>query len=290
MRQVLATDPPFGAYALSGVRAALRAVGCSLPEGFGARRVASFLRKLTILGREDPFDVMLFQGQSVRLYPRDNLCEKRVFAAPQLWDSGERAALDRAIAAAPADRPFVFIDAGANVGLYSLFARSAAARHGRAFKGLAIEPDPETARRLRFNLDASGANEITVAETALAAEEGTARLATHGDNRGETAIAAGSGGEDGEGAAVRAAPLAKVMEDARIDKADALKIDIEGVEFEVLNAYFKAIAPGDRPATIIMETPRRGDGNEAALKLCRENGYEIAERTRMNSVLAKRDF
>ncbi|MBT8472880.1 MAG: FkbM family methyltransferase, partial [Marinicaulis sp.] len=216
------------------------------------------------------------------LYPRDNLCEKRVFAAPQLWDADERAALERAIIAAPAGRPFIFVDAGANVGLYSLYARSAAAAHSRAFRGLAIEPDPENARRLKFNLSASGADEITLAETALAAEEGTVHLASHADNRGEIKLS-----DDGK--PVRAAPLAKVMAEAGILAADALKIDIEGVEFDVLSTYFKDQAPEKRPATIIMETPRRDDGNAAAVNLCRENGYEIAERTRMNSVLAKRD-
>ncbi|MEM6421613.1 MAG: FkbM family methyltransferase, partial [Pseudomonadota bacterium] len=153
-------------------------------------------------GRPDPFDVEVFARQWARLYPRDNLSEKRAFVAPQFWDAEERAALAAAITAHdPALGPFVFVDAGANAGLYSLAARSAAVPGG--LRLIAIEPEPETCARLRFNLAASGASaEASIVEAALAPEDGTLRMTAAGTNRGEVSVSAA-----GEGVEVAARTL-----------------------------------------------------------------------------------
>ncbi len=267
----------FGVYALPPSMERLRQFGQGLGRGLLAKRACSLIRRIVSFGRSGPFDVEPFPGQAARLYPGDNLSEKRVFGGAQFWDWAERAALGRAVRAA--DEPVYFVDAGANAGLYSLAVRSEAA--GKHLKILAIEPDPENLKRLAFNVRASGAEaDITIAEVALGAEEGFANIATGHANRGELQLA-----ETGTRVALR--PLLSVMDWAGFPRIDALKIDIEGMELPVLSAFFEAAPKNLWPGMIILEA-RRGEQTDA-LTLLQSQGYEIDERTRMNVVLTVPD-
>ena len=67
----------------------------------------------------DAIDVEFMPGVKTRLWPRTSRCEKRVFAGHQVWDHEEREALTSALLYSTS-KPFVFLDVGANVGLYSL--------------------------------------------------------------------------------------------------------------------------------------------------------------------------
>lgn len=266
-----AVEPPFGHYALPGILEALRRFGAGLPPRAPARRITSVIRRLCLAGRPDPVDVEAFPGQSARLHPRDNLSEKRVFAAPQFWDREERDRLAEAMRSAPS--PFRFVDAGANAGLYTLALRSAG-----PIRALAIEPDPENLRRLRANLAASGAAEdVTVAPVALGAAEGAARLGAASGNRGEIALTGAPGGE------IRVRPLLALLEEAGFDRVDALKIDIEGAEAEVLGAYLRDAPPALRPGLVVIEAQRGAD--TPALALLRQSGYALDGRTKMNAIL-----
>jgi len=266
---------PFGAHALPTPLERLRQLGAGLGPGWAAKWVASAIRRICLLGRPDPVDVAPFPGQSARLYPRDNLSEKRVFGAAVAWDAPERAALGRLMAETAA--PLHFVDAGANAGLYTLAMRSLG-----PIRGLAIEPDPVTLARLRFNLAASGAAEVTVAPVALGAEEGMVSLSHGGGNRGEVAVTgAVAGAATGT---IPARPLLGLVTEAGLARIDALKIDIEGAEEPVLRAFFRDAPRALWPRMIVIEAQRGAD--TPALSLAREAGYVERERTRMNAILA----
>lgn len=263
----------FGVYALPAPLERLRRFGQGLGRGMVARRACSAIRRIVSLGRRGPFDVEPFPGQAARLYPSDNLSEKRVFGGAQFWDWAERAALGRAVRAA--NEPVYFVDAGANAGLYSLAVRSEA--DGKPLKILAIEPDPENLKRLAFNVRASGAEDcVTIAEVALGGEEGVAMIASGHANRGELKLA-------DEGTRVALRPLLAVLRWAGIPRVDALKIDIEGMELPVLRHFLEHAPAGLLPGMVILEARR--DEQTEALSLLQTAGYEIEERTRMNVVL-----
>ena len=263
----------FGTYALSPAMERLRRFSQRLGRSGMARRACSIIRRVVAAGRKGPFDVEAFPGQMARLYPDENLSDKRVFAGVQFWDRAERAALGRAVRAS--DEPVYFVDAGANAGLYTLAVRSEA--DGKPLQVLAIEPDPENISRLRFNLAASGADEVTVAEVALGDHEGEARISTGHANRGELSL-----GDEGTRVALR--PLVSVVDWAGFPRIDALKIDIAGMELPVLGHLLENAPRALWPRLIILEAQR---GEETpALALLRRSGYEIAERTRMNVVLS----
>ena len=153
----------FGTFALPPRMERLRRYGQTLGRGPFARRVCSLIRRVITAGRKGPFDVEAFPGQNARLYPGENLSDKRVFGGVQFWDHAERAALGAHVRAA--EEPVYFVDAGANAGLYTLAVRAEA--RGKALKVLAIEPDPENVARLKFNLASSNAADVVVAEVAM---------------------------------------------------------------------------------------------------------------------------
>ena len=261
----------FGTYALPRPLEQLRRFGLRLGRSAMARRTVSLIRRIVMAGRAGPFDVEPFPGQRARLYPHDNLSEKRVFAGAQFWDWAERAALGRA---ASGVSRFVFIDAGANAGLYTLSLRAEA----RGFRGVAIEPDPENRARLMFTLAASDATEVTVSPVALASARGTARIASGHANRGELALSE-------TGTEVETWPLLDVVRDAGLSHINALKIDIEGHEEPVLRGFLGDAPESLWPGMIVIEAQRGAE--TGALALLRDHGYQIVERTRMNAILTR---
>lgn len=274
-------DYPFGTFALTGAVGALRDMANRLPDSRPARWLMSAARKLCLAGRQEPVDVAVFGGLSARLYPRTNRCEKRVFLGENTWDAAERAAIGEALARAPADRPFVFVDGGANVGMYSLSTLGKARALGRTVKVVAIEPDPINLGRLRDNLAASEAAEAAVTPAALGAERGTARLESDQANRGEVRIGAAGTVE------VPLLPLAEVLAEAGVGHVDALKLDIEGHELPVLTAFFEAAPKALWPRLILLEVHKHGD--TPAFDLCLARGYEVERRTRLNVLLGLPD-
>ena len=120
-------DPkPFGARLPGLMERALLALTAALPNTWFGLRLAILLRKpvmayLAHHGHDAALDVRRW-GLAIRLHPLDNGCEKSLLFTPQMYEPAEFAELAHDIPAArPEFRPFVFIDAGANVGLFSLF-------------------------------------------------------------------------------------------------------------------------------------------------------------------------
>tara|TARA_R110002124_G_C8922248_1_gene511311 strand:- start:680 stop:1546 length:867 start_codon:yes stop_codon:yes gene_type:complete len=271
---------PFGAFALTSREEWLRRLAMSLPTDGLRRGAESVVRRMLMSGGRDIADVEVFPGQFARLHMRDNRCEKRVFVGSKTWDNAERTAIREMMAAKPANEAFVFVDAGANAGFYTLSAIADAHALGRPIRGVAIEPDVENRRRLEFNLAASNADNVTVLPYALGADEGEAMLVQSDKNRGEVHIEAG-----GEGSSIRLRPLRAALHEAGVDQVDIMKMDIEGFEEIVLEAFF-----GDAPRTIwprmiLLETRHEAGIAQGAAGLCLRNGYELARQMRQNAVL-----
>lgn len=250
-------DPPFGALRPTQAQERARRAGARLPVSYWGRRFASLLLGPAGGRARRAYDVDIFDGAHARLHPYDNICEKRVYLTPQLWDGDERKALSRFIQS-QSDAPFCFVDVGANAGLYTLFARAEAARCGLAFCGLCVEADAEMQRRLRFNLKASGAErDVALAPFAAAAENATLRLAVNAASRGLTHLAPDGAVE------VEARPLLRLVQEAGFDRIDALKIDIEGAEFAVLDAFLRDAPRALWPRLLILETAHEAEERSA---------------------------
>src|SRR5215218_7575427 len=84
------TDPqPFGAHSPAGLSRWVIERTRSLPDGWAARRLVLALRRIGIRALNGaPADVEAL-GVRMRLYPYNNICEKRVLFTPQLFDPAE---------------------------------------------------------------------------------------------------------------------------------------------------------------------------------------------------------
>lgn len=246
------------------------------------------------VGAPRPVDVVLW-GLRLRLLTRGNVAEARILFLEQFWEPGERRFLSEV-----ASPGFVFVDAGANIGGYGLWVLSLL---GSECTIVAVEPDPELAARLCFNADTNGAGNLRVVRAALSDREGTGVLEVDSRNRGQNRLVAshdGGAGAPHEGAAspppgpagrgtratVPVRTLLGVATELGLHHIDALKIDIEGMELPVLQAFFRDAPPALRPRIVITEahdTPEQRRLEELLASL----GYRERLRSALNLVLER---
>lgn len=272
------SPPEFGHYALPAKREALRRRADKFSGSRLGRTGISLYRKQAFKGLSDPFDVQVMPGVKARLYPRSNRCEKRAFAGVQIWDAEERAALSNALDASTLS-PFVFLDVGANVGLYSLILAAHAKASGKETRILAVEPDPTNRARLAFNIKASDAN-IQVLPFAVSDKDGEGFMGGGDINRGEVRL---RDNEDEDDQPVQIKTLYGVCTEQGLTRIDAMKVDIEGHDERALTAFFEHAPQSLWPRLLILETGR--DETTSLLELCTGHGYTITKRTGINSIL-----
>jgi hypothetical protein len=174
---------PFGARRPGLIDTAVIAATSRLPNNWLGLRVAIGLRRIVTMRIESDggLDVERW-GLRMRLHPLHNGCEKGALFTPQMYEVPERMELTAEIEkATAAGRTFVFVDVGANVGLFSLFVASYA---GANAKILAIEPEPENVRRLRFNVTSNPGVPIRVIPLALDDRAGSLALEANRRDRG----------------------------------------------------------------------------------------------------------
>jgi FkbM family methyltransferase len=278
-------DAPFGALAPNPFDRTIMALTSRMPDNWAGLKLAMALRRLVTMRMETAaaLDVERWRLR-MRLHPRDNGCEKNLLFTPQMYEPPEREELARGIAQV-AGRPFVFVDIGANVGLFSLFVAATA----RAAHILAIEPEPGNFARLAFNIAANPGLPITPLALALGETEGAARILLNARDRGGTRVAA-AGTLTGEtragGAEVRCRPLLAVVRDAGLTGIDALKIDVEGAEDKVLVPFFRDAPAALWPGLIVIEDSS-AEWSSDLFALLASKGYRVSSRSRQNVMLRR---
>ena len=176
-----------------------------------------------------------------------------------------------------------FIAIGANFGFFALNACRMMGDQGRV---LAIEPNPLMAARLRENIALNGFKSIVVHEVAIGDRIGFARphstIADHG-SAGYGAVDPAAQHETPGSTGMM--PLIDIVEAAGITRIDALKIDIEGFEYEALSPYFKTAPERLFPHLIVIEesNSERWGGN--VIELLVGHGYEVRARGRVDVIL-----
>ncbi len=267
-------DLPWGTYAPNGFNNRLIGWSRAMPRNRLGRLGAGLLRRLVMAGLDRPLDLITFDVP-VRFHLHDNLTEKRVAFMPQFFDVDERAALSRII-----HSKFVFIDIGANAGFYSLFVAGMAGKQARV---IAVEPQGEMARRLRFNCTAAGLGQIIHEGTALSDGPGVAVLNIVHENRGASGFAPRGRNLGNETAPVPTMALLALMDRHKIQRADAIKIDIEGAEDQVLPTFFETCPPARLPKMFIIE--RNDNWAVDCLNLAQNAGYCEVGKGRKNAIL-----
>ncbi len=196
--------------------------------------------------------------------------------------SPERTELFAEIDKAKAEgRHFMFVDIGANVGMFSLLVASHAGSNANI---LALEPEPENLKRLRFNVAANPGIHVRIVPIALGAMSGNLTLEVDPRDRGGTRTRQPSADDQRNATTVECRPLASVLKEQNIASIDALKIDVEGSEDEILTAFFQQADKALWPRLLIVEDARDSWHSDLYSFLA-DCGYTVASRSKLNAML-----
>ena len=164
-------------------------------------------------------------------------------------------------------------DVGASVGLFTMHAAQ------RVQRVIAFEPDPETAGRLRKNVQLNGFMEkVDILQVALGEEEGKKEL--HTDGLGGLAPALGNLKRHSGAVSVQVETVDRLSQQRTAQCPTVLKIDIEGAELLALRGAKALLHSEQRPRIIFLELhpeflPSFGGSAEEVKKIIRNSGYTI---------------
>lgn len=266
--------PAFGHYAPAAPLSWLRGL---TRLGIARGGIGRAMRRAWEKSPRHPIDLEV-RSVRYRLDIRDNPTDARLLVSSVVYD---RVELDHlaAASASPTGGPRTFVDAGANIGYYSL------AMAQRGFdRVIAIEPNPPTLARLRFNIASNPwRDRITVAACCIG--EG-------GDVNFHAAASLGNAGvrdvdddEPGQTIRVPSRPLLDIVREAGAIQVDALKIDVEGYEDRCLPPFFADAPRSLWPSVMVLEYIGSDEWSFDLIGHLKSLGYREHRRTRSNLVL-----
>lgn len=271
-------DAPWGTYRLSSWGRWWLGFAQSRRRGPIGRRLALWARKIALFGHGSWIDGDA-EGVRVRAGRRGNVSDRKFLFMPAFVDADERAAL-----ADSASKDGVFVDVGANAGVYTL----CLAKAYRALGGgrvLSVEPNAAVLPRLRRNIALNEfENIVEIAEVALSDAVGSVTFTISSDNLGQSGVVRN---EAGRRVTVPATTLLKLLVDRGVRRVDGLKIDVEGAEDRILIPFFAEAPDGLLPRRVVIEDSR-ATWDPALMKAFFARGYRLEREARMNLVL-KRD-
>lgn len=281
-----ARAPPFGSFAPGTVDRSIIRLTSRLPDNCFGLRLAIVLRRAVTMRLKYPDGALDVErwGMKMRLHPRDNGCEKNLLFTPRMFEPVELDELKSDLnQASNVARPFVFLDIGANVGLFSLFVAANAGRNARI---LAFEPDQVNVQRLYFNIHANPGLPIEVFPIALGDEQGYLELIPHSRDRGATQTRKINQAATPASARVPCRTLLDVLSSVHVDAVDAIKIDVEQFEDRVLAPFFRNAPPRLWPALLIIEDSRLSWKLDL-IGMMTERGYSLVKRTTHHNLILR---
>ncbi len=233
-----------------------------LPRVKGAGRLAQVLAR-TYVRKPRSKVIAPILGAQMRLDPCE-FVDRALLFYPQFWDPAEMQFLRARLR--PGD---VFFDIGAHLGFYSLAASRLVGPTGRV---VAIEADPRTFAELSFNVGLNNAANVQVVNAGVADAERHMRLGSPRGNRAGNSFFL----DEVDGVDVLCRPLADIVRETGVGRITGAKLDIEGFEFRVLQAYLAAISDSAlMPGFLILEFHpswvERSGGD--VIRLMLEHGY-----------------
>jgi FkbM family methyltransferase len=181
-------------------------------------------------------------GLKMRCHIEDNATE-RAFAMTPERPKPELATIIDSLR--PGD---VFVDVGANAGIFALHAAHKVGPTGRV---VAIEPLPIMLDRLRFNIAANRFENVVVVPSAVGDEPGWLTIHICARQHGQSSAIAEIDG--GAPITVGVDTLAAVITAQRLERVDALKVDIEGFEDRALLPMVRTLPRALWPKRIMIE-------------------------------------
>ncbi|MET1413157.1 FkbM family methyltransferase [Roseibium sp. HPY-6] len=269
----LDTRSPFGTYpAERMVRAAWRlADRHDLSRGLRKR-----IRSLVARFFKGPYDLEA-DGLKFRIYPGENYDDRKILAKGRLPERAEHTLLEPHL-----QDGTVFVDVGANIGSYAVFA----ARRGAEV--VAIEANPQTAHKLSYNVRANELDNVTVVNSAVGPKDDSLPLWHEPSNCGFATfvkdLTTGEWASDWSPTYVNVRPLTAIADQQGLKRIDVLKVDVEGFEDRVVLPFLRHADKPMWPRVILLETNCRPYWSEDCLPELANRGYEVTGRTNDNMV------
>ncbi len=143
----------------------------------------------------------------------------------------------------------VVVDAGANIGYFTLLASHLVGPTGKVY---ALEPSPTTFAALSENLRLNRAENVVALEVAAGSEAGIGalRIAPTG-NSGQASIAPPTDARSCSAIEVAVEPLSQVVAPEDFSRLSLIKVDVEGYEEHVLRGLEPILEAGARPTIVI---------------------------------------
>jgi FkbM family methyltransferase len=212
----------------------------------------SYCRRLTTAVAIDPDRVLCRTLARYKMYvsPKDN------GLGPHLMLDGYWEAWNTRVMAETVKPGMVCIDAGANIGYFTVLMADLAGPTGKV---VAAEPIPATRSLLQQNIDVNGfGNFTTVTGDAFGAEAGQVNLFVPPGEPKNALILDVDTYSDWEKHSVPVTPI----DDLGLDRVDFVKIDVEGAEMDVWRGMQKTLDRNPQ-ITIMMEVNCARYPNEA---------------------------
>lgn len=250
-----------------------------LPKLRGSGRLSMLFRWLYCRMPRAPL-VAEVHGLTMRLDPDERVDSSLLFW-PQLYDWREIEFLQSSI-----EPGGVFLDVGANIGYYTLMMSRHVGVSGRV---VSIEADPVTFKRLKENIALNGCANVAALQVGVADKAGEFSFfrASAGNRGGHSFMAHEA--ETQTAITLKCHPLLTLLNDAGVQRVDAAKFDIEGMEYRVLSAFFSQADTRLHPRSLVIEDHpdwhARVGGDTVAL--LQTHGYEVISRHGFNVLLKK---
>ena len=274
---MLLQPPPHGTYAPDLMTRFVLLLSQNTPLGRGKIRkiLAACIRKLNA----DRLDTVLF-GQNVRLYMQDNSSEVKALMNPGQYSWREFSFCAEYM---PYEK-CVFVDIGANAGLFSL----GVAQFMNGGILIAAEPQPRLFERLKVNLEQFASQDearpVThLYKTAIGREEGELSLNVPTELGGASACRL----ENAAQINVPVRPLLDILEVSGVAHVDLVKIDVEGFEDEILLPFFETAPIALWPRAIVLEHCHKDRWRADCVAALIALGYRLERKDRTNTMFVR---
>jgi FkbM family methyltransferase len=170
------------------------------------------------------------------------------------------------------------VEAGANVGYFTLLAAKLVGHGGRVH---AFEPDPDVFALLRDNVEINGYDDRVALHRAAASDApGQARFHAAMRHRGNGSLVPALNQLGDASAEIRTFDVAvATVDDLGLDRIDVLKVDAEGSEAHVFRGAARMIARSPRVAAVVEFWPRffrtAGEDPRGFLEERRREGFRV---------------
>lgn len=255
--------------------ALLRKVTLSLPQMRGSGVIVNRLIKPLYCRKTRPPVWAEVNGLQMLLDPQECVDSGLLFM-PHLYDRDELNYLKENLKPGG-----VFVDVGANIGVYTLIASQAVGSSGTV---LSIEADPSNFKKLQENVAKNNCTSVTPVNVGVS--DKVEMLALHLNNSGNCGgHSFASTSRNGETVNVDCKPLLEVLTDRSIEKINGMKLDIEGFETRVLQAFFREADRSIYPDFVVIEVNPEYSNETSPIDILDQHGYRKVVDCGLNAIL-----